>query len=259
MGASPMLLPVTSTEGSTPCRGRTRSSAIRADTLLHCKPTSWLSGTSSGPSCSCLPAIILDSCSESLTRFVQQRHSVHLEILEPHLGAMPQCGGTLPDIIIHDGAGGSHRDIFASVPVDQLRRNRLICAARQQRHRGFTIHRHMHIGPVDQSDEDGIKRPATFGKAVFVSRRTGLIGLPLQNAVGLELPEPIRQNVARNAQAFLHRIEAPDAQKTLPNDQHSPTVTNDRQAAGNRARVGVKLIPFHDSHISAIDRFQKRT
>ncbi|MGR3622231.1 hypothetical protein, partial [Pseudophaeobacter sp.] len=52
----------------------------------HCKPTSSWFCTLWGANCSCLPAIMLDSCSESLQGFVQQsRAEVEVNVPEKKL------------------------------------------------------------------------------------------------------------------------------------------------------------------------------
>ncbi|MGR3620720.1 hypothetical protein, partial [Pseudophaeobacter sp.] len=66
---------------------------IHAASAHHCKPTSSWFCTLWGANCSCLPAIMLDSCSESLQGFVQQSR-VNGEYKLPNMGGETELFAT---------------------------------------------------------------------------------------------------------------------------------------------------------------------
>ncbi len=94
-----------------------------------------------------------------------------------------------------------------------------------------------------------------LGEAVLEARRAILVAHALEDAVRDELPQPIGQAVARDAEIALEVLEAADAEERVAQDEQRPAVADDGQRPRHRAGEVSDVTPAHGANIG----FQFRT
>src|SRR5262249_49307797 len=88
------------------------------------------------------------------------------------------------------------------------------------------------VAPAHERQDDRQKIPAFFREAVFPARRVLLIGAPLQYPPSHQPFQAVGQDVARDPEAPLEVLEAPQPQKRVTDDEQRPPIAHLLQAGG---------------------------
>jgi hypothetical protein len=75
--------------------------------------------------------------------------------------------------------------------------------------------------------------------------RTSLIRRPRDDSCSDERPEPLRENLRRDAEIGLQLVEALEAQVQVAHDEGTPPLANRVECARERAVHGAKRSPLH--------------
>lgn len=84
-------------------------------------------------------------------------------------------------------------------------------------------------------EEDVEEIPALVGEPVLMARWVVLVGDCLQDAVGDQLLQPVRKDVAGDLQVALEVVEAADAKEDVADDQQCPSIADNVDGAGDDA------------------------
>jgi hypothetical protein len=106
---------------------------------------------------------------------------------------------------------------------------------------------HMDIAPVNDCHQDRVKIQALLGEDVLVPLRAHLIRRPPQDTESYELFEPVREQMACDAELRLKLLEASDTKETVAKDQQAPAIADDGERTRNGARFLLKRVPFHSN------------
>src|SRR6266581_5343982 len=106
------------------------------------------------------------------------------------------------------------------------------------------------VAPVQHRGDDGEQRQALLGQLVLVPWRVLAVGVPLQNALVGELPQPGGENAAGHAQAGLEIIEPGSPAERIAQDQRRPPLAHDVEGPGDRAVPVGKAGELHGSSLA---------
>jgi Sodium/hydrogen exchanger family len=95
------------------------------------------------------------------------------------------------------------------------------------------------LAPSPKRENDRIEFSAHAGEHVLVPHRPPAINTPLDQPFGFQSLQPRGEHLWRGAGLRLDLVEAGAARKQLPDDQHRPTVSDDRR----RPRHGTHRVP----------------
>jgi hypothetical protein len=85
--------------------------------------------------------------------------------------------------------------------------------------------------------DDRIEIESLLGQNVFVPLGPGLVWHPTQNTVTHQLLEPLCEQMPGHSEPRLEILETAHAQEAVPQDEKRPAVADDRDGAGNGARL----------------------
>ncbi|ENN87107.1 hypothetical protein RHSP_67465 [Rhizobium freirei PRF 81] len=110
---------------------------------------------------------------------------------------------------------------------------------------GDLFGRQMSVTPGEQRHQDGEEIAALFGQHIFVTRRPLVIEPPFEQAFIGQVLEPPRQDVRRDAEAFLEFIEPAQPLKRIAQDQNAPPVADAFERSGGGAFEGTEAGSLH--------------
>ena len=96
--------------------------------------------------------------------------------------------------------------------------------------------------------EHGPQSAALGREAVLVARRAFAVLHPLEDPVVDQGVETSREDVARDAQASLEVVEAPDPDEGIAQDQKGPPLAHDFEGLGDRTVHVLEGPTFHRHH-----------
>jgi hypothetical protein len=95
------------------------------------------------------------------------------------------------------------------------------------------------------SEQGGDQVEALLGEPVLVALGARLVDAGLQQTLGHQRVEPVRENVGRDSQVLLELAEAAKTVGDVAEDEGRPPLTDEVERAGDRARVAVEAGPLH--------------
>ena len=105
--------------------------------------------------------------------------------------------------------------------------------------------RHPAVAPARQRDHHRVEVPPLLGQPVLEARRPLRVAHPLEDPVLHQLPQPVRQTMARRPEIGLKILEPAHAEERVAEDEERPAIPHDGKGAGDRAGHVADVAPAH--------------
>ena len=108
------------------------------------------------------------------------------------------------------------------------------------------------VAPLSECGEHGPERSALVGEDIVVATACGVVGAPVEQAGVDERVEPVREDVAGDAETFDEVVEAADAEEAVAQDQERPPFTDHLESLGHGAVHVGKGRPAHSPMLAKL-------